>query len=72
MTVEVVSCSPEDELPDVWAKIKQRQLRHLPVIDRNGRPITILDARDVVSHLFEEVKFEEHEMRDYFLSVGYH
>jgi CBS domain-containing protein len=72
MTAEVVACSPEDELRDVWARIKERQLRHLPVIDQNGRPITLLNARDVLLHLFEEVEFAEHEMRDYFLSVGYH
>lgn len=72
MTAEVVSCSPEDELRHVWAKMKERQLRHLPVIDRNGRPISVLNVRDVLLYLLEEVELEEHEMRDYFLSAGYH
>jgi len=72
MTTDVISCSFDDELRDVWARMKEWRLRHLPVIDRNGRPDTVLNARDVLRHLFEAAELQEHEMRDYFLSVGYH
>lgn len=71
MTSDVISCTPSDPLREVWAVMKQNGLRHVPIVDRDGRAIGVLNARDVLLNLFEEVEHEEQELRDYVLCIGY-
>lgn len=72
MTSDVTFCRPKDWLHEVWAVIKQRGLKNLPVIDENSKPVGILNARDAVQALLEEVQYEEELLRDYVSCVGYH
>ncbi|WP_342240810.1 CBS domain-containing protein [Inquilinus sp. OTU3971] len=72
MTREVIACTLEDSLREVWAKMKDHDLRHLPVLDEAGGPIGILFARDVLRVLLEEAQIEEQDLKDYFLGLGYH
>jgi predicted transcriptional regulator len=67
----VLSSQPKESLQDVWAAMKARALRHVPVVDEDGKPIGILHARDVLQSLLGEVKNEETLLRDYVMNVGY-
>lgn len=72
MTRDVVCCRPQDFLDDVWATMKDRGLKHIPVIDHGSHPIGLVIARDVLDALLDEVEYEEQLLRDYVMSIGYH
>jgi CBS domain-containing protein len=71
MTRDVLSCRTDLPLREVWSPMKERGLRHVPVLDDENRPIGVLYARDVLKELVDELEFEDREMRDFFLGVGY-
>ncbi len=71
MSADVVLCAPRDVLQDVWSKMKARGLKNIPIADADGRPIGVLNARDVLGVLVQEVKDEESLLRDYVMGVGY-
>ncbi|HVY58094.1 MAG TPA: CBS domain-containing protein [Xanthobacteraceae bacterium] len=71
MTRDVVVCRPGDWLQDVWATMKSRGLKNIPVTDMENRPLGVLNARDTLEVLLREVENEEGLLRDYVMSVGY-
>lgn len=72
MTRDVTFCHPHVFLKDVWSIMKTRGLKHIPVIDQDSRPMGVLNARQVVQALLDEVEYEEQVLRDYVMCVGYH
>lgn len=72
MTRTVVHCQPNDLLSNVWSIMKDRGLKNLPVLDQDARPIGVLNARDALEVLREEVEYEEVLLRDYVMCVGWH
>ncbi|HEU4484659.1 MAG TPA: CBS domain-containing protein [Povalibacter sp.] len=71
MTREVVACHPGESLTEVWATMKKRGLKHIPVIDEQSHPIGVLYARDALQVLLVEVEYEELLLRDYVMGIGY-
>lgn len=71
MTRNVVFCHLADRLQDVWARMKERGLKNVPITDHEGRPIGVLNARDVLQVLLLDVQHEESLLRDYVMGVGY-
>jgi signal-transduction protein with cAMP-binding, CBS, and nucleotidyltransferase domain len=71
MTRDVVLCRPGDLLRDVWARMKERGLKNIPVVDQDSRPLGVLHARDILQVLLKESKDEESMLRDYVMGVGY-
>jgi CBS domain-containing protein len=71
MTRDVVLCSPKDLLKDVWARMKVRDLKHVPVIDEESKPLGLLHARDILQVLLSESESEDVLLRDYVMGVGY-
>jgi CBS domain-containing protein len=72
MTRELISCRPDEPLSDVWNRMKQHSLRHIPVIDDRSRPVGVVDARDALQALLTSAANEVELLRDYVMSVGYH
>ena len=71
MTRDVVVCQLTDWLPDVWTTMRERGLKHVPVVDQASRPVGVLYARDALQRLLEETEAEELLLRDYVLGIGY-
>ena len=71
MTRDVTSCRQKDWLHDIWGVMKERQLKNVPITDDASRPIGILNARDALQALMQEVEQEESLLRDYVMCVGY-
>lgn len=71
MTTDVAFCRPGDWLNDVWATIKDRSLKNVPVVDQESKPLGVLNARDVLQSLLQDVEYEEGLLRDYVMNVGY-
>ncbi len=72
MTRTVIYCRPGDPLHDVWVIMKDRRLENIPILDQDSRPIGVLNARDALEALLEEVEYEEVLLREYVMCVGYH
>ena len=64
MTREVFTCAPTDGTSQLMAKITDRRIRHLPVIE-NGVLCGIVSIGDVVKVRLDEIESEANAMRDY-------
>ena len=71
MTRDVVSCRSDEPLSDVWGKMKQHGLRHIPVLDDRLRPIGVINARDALQALLGSATGGVELLRDYVMTVGY-
>jgi CBS domain-containing protein len=71
MTRDVVICRPDELLQEVWKRMKQRKLKNIPVVDKNSRPVGVLQARNILQVLLQESKDEEAILRDYVMGIGY-
>lgn len=71
MTEDVACCRPETPLREVWTMMTSRGLKHVPVLDAEGRPQAIIAARQVMQALLTEVEYEEELLREYVMCVGY-
>lgn len=71
MTRDVTVCRPDDWLHDVWSVIKDHGLKNIPVVDQDSIPVGVLNARDALQVLLEDVQYEEQLLRDYVSCVGY-
>ena len=71
MTTEVVTTTPATLLQDVWQQMNELGLKNLPVLDEKGAVLGVLNARDVLLTLLQEVRYEEALLRDYAMSLGY-
>ena len=47
MSTNVVTCSPEDEIDNVWRLIKEKSLRGLPVVEK-GRLVGIVTEKNLL------------------------
>jgi CBS domain-containing protein len=48
MSVNIISCSPDDETDDVLALMLQHHIRHVPVFE-SGNVIGMISIRDILS-----------------------
>ncbi len=71
MTRTVVLCRPGELLHEVWSIMKERRLKNIPIVDQDARPLGVLNARDALESLLEEVEYEEVLLREYVMCVGY-
>jgi CBS domain-containing protein len=71
MTQAVVYCHPDNLLHEIWTIMKERHLKNVPILDRESRPIGVLNARDALEALLRELAYEEELLRDYVMCVGY-
>jgi CBS domain-containing protein len=71
MTQPIRSCGPDHSLQSIWEAMGAGCVRCIPVLDKGGRPLGIIHARDVARALLDEVTHEEVLLRDYVLGIGY-
>ncbi|MEZ5855059.1 MAG: CBS domain-containing protein [Hyphomicrobiaceae bacterium] len=64
MTEDVVTCSEDDTVDELMARMTEYRFRHLPVIS-GDRLNGIISIGDVVKHRVAEIELEASAMRDY-------
>lgn len=64
MTVDVVTCRPEDTINEVMQTMTSGRFRHLPVVE-NGKLGGIVSIGDVVKRRIEDVEREAEQIREY-------
>ncbi len=52
MTENPITASPQMSIEEAFKKMKEANIRHLPVVDENGKPVGALSLRDVTDALF--------------------
>lgn len=68
MSRSAPTCSPNDLLQDVMAKMTQTRHRHVPVLDENGHLCGIVSIGDVVKHRLDEMELEANVLRDAYIA----
>ena len=72
MTSKVISCQPTDLLADVLNQLNEHGLVHMPVLDSGRRPVGVLNARDALRALVDQGTYEQLQLFEYVMGVGYH
>jgi CBS domain-containing protein len=72
MTRDVTYCHPNDVLKDVLSIMKERGFVHVPVVNQESKPVGVINARDALQVLLEEVEYDGSFIRDYIMGTGYH
>jgi CBS domain-containing protein len=67
MRQEVVSCTPDEPVRQVMAKMTRHRVRHVPVID-GGILAGIVSIGDVVKSRLGELELEKDVMRDAYMA----
>ena len=65
MTKEVFTCVSRDRVSAIMAAMTIRRIRHIPVVENNGRLCGIVSIGDVVKHQLDEIQREADAMREY-------
>jgi CBS domain-containing protein len=69
MSVEVVTCTPQDGLEKLMQAMTDGRFRHLPVVE-DGTLAGIISIGDVVKHRLKELEDESNMLQDYIHSAG--
>ena len=69
MREEVVSCTPDEPVRQVMAKMTRHRVRHVPVVE-GGVIAGIVSIGDVVKSRLEELELEKDVMRDAYMARG--
>lgn len=64
MTRDMVTATPQLELPEVMGLMTQRRIRHLPVLD-NGELIGLVSIGDIVKSQHDALCLENHYLMSY-------
>ncbi|MGW0177863.1 CBS domain-containing protein [Nocardia sp. NPDC003345] len=70
MSTEVRTCGPEDEVDGLRGIMTEHRIRHLPVVDDEGRLAGIVSIGDVVKSALSELTTEREQLVEY-LQGGY-
>lgn len=71
MTRDVVLCQGGETVRDVTARMRDRSLKNIPVVDKESRPVSVLTARALLPVLLRDAEYEEALLADYVKGVGY-
>jgi CBS domain-containing protein len=65
MTMPVTTCHPGDEVNSLMALMTDRRIRHLPVVDDDGRLAGIVSIGDVVKSRVDQLERDRKELMEY-------
>jgi CBS domain-containing protein len=65
MTRKVFTCFRHDRVSAIMALMTNRRIRHIPVVESDGRLCGIVSIGDVVKHQLDEMQREADAMRNY-------
>lgn len=71
MTRKVITQTPKGPLKGAWGVMQKHRLKNIPVVDRENIPLGVLNAREVLHSLWQEVQHDEDLLFDYVMNVGY-
>ena len=68
MTSEVTTGSADDNIADLAGTMTEMRVRHVPIVDAEGKLAAIVSIGDIVKHRLSELQSERDQLRDYISS----
>ncbi len=68
MSRDVITCTPDDQIRQVMARMTHSRIRHVPVTEA-GQLCGIVSIGDIVKNRLEEVELEANVLRDAYIAV---
>lgn len=65
MTSDVTTGTAHDDVADLAATMTELRVRHVPILDADGRLSAIVSIGDIVKHRLSELQSERDQLRDY-------
>lgn len=65
MTSDVTTGSADDDVADLAGTMTEERVRHVPIVDADGRLTAIVSIGDIVKHRLSELQSERDQLRDY-------
>jgi CBS domain-containing protein len=65
MTIEVVCCQPHTQLEEARGVLKNRRIRHLPVVDDAKQLLGLISIGDLNAHEAHDHEFTIHILQEY-------
>jgi CBS domain-containing protein len=65
MTAEVACCRPDTALDEARGVMKNRRIRHLPVLDGDGQLLGLVSIGDLNAHLSHDQEVTIHILHEY-------
>ncbi|EWS99844.1 histidine kinase [Intrasporangium oryzae NRRL B-24470] len=65
MTSDVTTGSADDDIAALAGTMTEQRVRHVPIVDGEGRLTAIVSIGDVVKHRLSELQSEADQLRDY-------
>src|SRR5918911_234243 len=69
MTAKVFTCSREARVSAIMALMTKRRIRHIPVVEEDGRLCGMISIGDVVKQRLDEIESEANALREYVTSA---
>src|SRR3954452_16414768 len=69
MTAKVFTCSRDDRVSRIMALMTDRRIRHVPVVEGDGRLCGMISTGDVVKQRLDEIEGEAAALREYVTSA---
>jgi CBS domain-containing protein len=69
MTAKVFTCSRDDRVSAIMALMTERRIRHVPVVEQDGRLCGMISIGDVVKQRLDEIEGEADALREYVTSA---
>ena len=69
MTAKVFTCSRDDRVSAIMALMTDRRIRHVPVVEGDGRLCGMISIGDVVKQRLDEIEGEAAALREYVTSA---
>ena len=70
MTSPVETVTEEATAEEALTRMLDRHLRHLPIVDANGKLLGMLSIRNVLEHMVEDLSRELNSLDQYLLNDG--
>jgi CBS domain-containing protein len=68
MTSDVTTGSAKDDIAALAATMTELRVRHVPIVDDDGKLAAIVSIGDIVKHRLSELQSERDQLRDYITS----
>lgn len=68
MTSDVTTGLASDNIADLAGTMTEMRVRHVPIVDGDGRLAAIVSIGDIVKHRLSELQSERDQLRDYITS----
>ncbi len=69
MDREVITCTPETWVEELMNEMTERRIRHLPVVEDDGKLVGIVSIGDVLKNRLQELESETSTLRGYLHAI---